>query len=298
MRHGSRQLLRSGAVRLGAAAICFVHSRLRPGLLHIRAEGCDGGELQNLPVNELCRELERFPIPTDVFLDASAVRVVSAHAREHWQSWLARRDPRLRSLHLLVGNRSVKWTAEFASHQARNRALVVHEHPAAFHAALTDLSPTLMAAIPGSTPGLQLLQITDALHVERSETPTSLRLSDGNCRIMGDVLNERTRLVRIVGRDRGLLTSELLDWFGSPEYPALGYRLLFDLRHVGLPRQELADVWTQWFAANRHRLDSVMLFSQLDAMHVVLSIARHLSRASRLISVVNDYRSFQRALAA
>lgn len=289
MHSASRQLLRSGAVRLEARAISFVHTRLRPGLLHISATGCDGGELEQLPVRELSRELERFPLATDVFLDASAVRGVSVSAREHWERWLAKRDPRLCSLHLLVNNRSVKWTAEVAAYRARSRVLVVHDRESSFAAALQRLAPA--AALP------RLLEDCP-LHVERLQTPTTLRLSDGRCQILGDVLNEQTRIVRIIGSDCGLLMSEVLDWFATPPNPRAGSRLFFDLTHAALPRQEVAEVWTQWLAANRHRLESVVLFSQLQSMRIVLNIARHLSYAPRLISVVGEYDSFHRAMAA
>lgn len=284
MQSGFRHLLASGAVKLQAQSVSFVNARVRPGLVHIRAQGADDGELGHLPVSELRQELERFPLATDVFVDASSVTGVSASAREHWEYWLAQRDHRLRALHLLSGNRQVQWTAEVAAHRAHSPVLFVHKHPASFAQAWSKMATS-------STPSDRLR----SLRVERVQTSTTLRLSDGRCRVLGDVLNARTRLVRIFGTDQGTLTTDLFDWLCSPAAPT-NLRVLFDLQHVHLPPADLAQLWTTWLSANRPRLSGVILFSPSRAMRLVLEIARHLSRVPDLVSVVDDYAAFREAM--
>lgn len=129
-----RETLLGGAVWLRAGNASFVVSRLRPGVLLVKAAGRDDGQFGSLVVNELAAELSRFPPELEIFVDARAVVHVASSAASTWTHWFERHRDRLRRIQMLTPSRQMQVTAAVAGHHSRTK-LVVHTQVENFESA-------------------------------------------------------------------------------------------------------------------------------------------------------------------
>ena len=102
-------------------------------------------------------------------------------------------------------------------------------------------------------------------------------------------------LVTITGDDTGQFGSTAFDEIAG-EFSRFGQplRLFFDATKAMGPASVVMKEWTAWFAANRPKLERVLVLVDPEAKltHLTVSIAQHLSRTGNLIGVTTDAASF------
>ena len=125
------------STRLESPGCSFLIERRAPHLVHVRIEGHDVGEFDDLPM----RCIEAFlPLGTRarLFIDARGTRGASMDVSNDWSAWLGRNRGRFAAIHMLAGSRYVHFTAEFVRRFSELEQLMhVHSDAAAFDAALS-----------------------------------------------------------------------------------------------------------------------------------------------------------------
>ena len=121
------------------------------------------------------------------------------------------------------------------------------------------------------------------------------RLAHERCTFEFARLRPGALLITITGDDTGQFGSAAFDEIAD-EFSRFGrpVRLFFDATKAAGPASVVMKDWTAWFAANRPRLDRVLVLVDPDAKltHLTVSIAQHLSRTGSLIRVTTDAASF------
>lgn len=112
--------------------------RPAPGVLIVRFEGRDTGELGRAPFLEMERDLARFA-KVELFIDAQRGKSASIDVSGEWAFWLRRHRERLVLVHMLTATRFVQLSADlvrkYADLEGRMR---IYADPKAFEAALAD----------------------------------------------------------------------------------------------------------------------------------------------------------------
>lgn len=285
-----RETLGLGVTRLSAGSICFVFRRVRPGVVAVLGAGADRGDLGEAPVEELERELARFPLPTDVFVDASRVELVGLPAQDVWTGWLRRGRPRLRRMHVLVGSRHVGLSISVARHHSGLMgALRPYRRREDFEAALAAAAGEGEVRVDPSHLDARPIRLA------RSEGLGVVRLEDGQCTAVLRRLVPRKLLVRIEGADRGALADAVFDELAAARREG-PLSLFFDLRDADVPSLAVSDLWTAWLSANQPALESVVLLADRGPLHVTVSIASFRSHTGSLVQVMRDPHRFERAV--
>lgn len=276
--------LTGGDFRLRAGPGCFVIRRARPGVVTVVARGVDHGQFGTAVVDELAAELRRFPIQSELFIDAGDVHQVDLQVREAWTAWLRDHRTRLRTVNMLAETPAMALVADIARHYS-GANLVVYRDRRAFEEALRA---------SGEVPRPPETSATRAT-IRRELTAEGTSLDDGSCRYTFrspccDVL-----VVRIVGNDRGTLASAVFDEIrtylaGPPLW------LFIDLRHAAMPAAPVSELWAGWFTANRQALASVRILGTTRAIRVTAGIVSWRSGTGALIQLGSDPASFDRAV--
>lgn len=287
-----RETLPSGAIRIRDEGVAFAFARMRPGVLAVVGAGIDHGSLGDAPVAEIDRELLRFPIPTEVFVDTAEVDVVDLGAQQVWTQWFRDRRGPVARAHILVRSRHLDLAVTIAQHYSGTAGTMrIYRDRFALERALER------AARGATLPGPSILTEPAARVVRRPAWP-DVMFDDGRCKISCRRHARRTLLVTIEGQDRGTLTSAVFDEIAAARAEMGGLRLFMDLRRAEIPVRAVWELWTAWFAANRASTDCVVLLADKRPLHVVVSIAQWLSHTGNLVRVVDDPAAFRRALEA
>jgi hypothetical protein len=127
----------------------------------------------------------------------------------------------------------------------------------------------------------------------------SVRLSAGSCNFSYQRLKPGVLLLSIIGDDRGQFGPATVDEtaaeFTRTTQPL---KLFVDTRRATGPTREVMETWTEWFAANRQRLDQVVILVSPESklLHLTVSIAQHLSRTGGLIRICGTPDEFLAAI--
>lgn len=127
----------------------------------------------------------------------------------------------------------------------------------------------------------------------------SVRLTSGKCTFDYRRLRPGVLLVAIAGDDRGQFGPATVDELAAElTRTPQPLRLFVDTRGATGPTREVMETWTEWFAANRARLEQVVVLipPESQLLHLTVSIAKHLSRTGGLIRICGDEQEFQAAI--
>ena len=81
--------------------------RLRPGVVYLAISGRDTGDTLDEVLGALNKELEAFPGPLEIFVDASKTTGVTPRVSESWTRWITAHQDRLSSIEVLTNSRLV-----------------------------------------------------------------------------------------------------------------------------------------------------------------------------------------------
>jgi hypothetical protein len=124
----------------------------------------------------------------------------------------------------------------------------------------------------------------------------AVELSAEGCVFRFERLKPGVVLITISGNDRGQFgpatVDEVAKEFGRTSSPLT---LFVDTRSALGPTREVMETWTEWFAANRTRLERVVILipPESQLLHLTVSIAQHLSRTGGLIRICASVSDFQ-----
>ena len=127
----------------------------------------------------------------------------------------------------------------------------------------------------------------------------SVRLRSGACSFDYERLQPGIVLMNIRGNDVGQFGPATVDEVSAEFARATQPLQLFvDTRGAIGPARQVMETWTEWFAANRARLERVVILVSPESqlLHLTVSIARHLSRTGGLIRICGDVEEFQNAI--
>jgi hypothetical protein len=123
-----------------------------------------------------------------------------------------------------------------------------------------------------------------------------VELSAEGCVFRYERLKPGVVLITIDGNDRGQFGPATVDEVAAEfsRTPSL-LTLFVDTRRALGPTREVMETWTEWFAANRARLERVVILIPPEStlLHLTVSIAQHLSRTGGLIRICGVVADFQ-----
>jgi dihydroxyacetone kinase DhaKLM complex PTS-EIIA-like component DhaM len=213
---------------------------------------------------------------------------VSNTARAVWTQWFEDQRDRLRRVHVLTASRYMHLAVSMSRHESRT-SIEVHADAAAFAAAMRSAAPAWKADADQAL-------AARAVPIRRVDGPGLVILDDGACsytfrRPARDVL-----LLALAGVDRGVLASEAFDETARARDEAGRLHVFVDLRAAQMPALLVSDLWSQWFAASRAALASVVVLAPASPVYVTASIAHLRSQTGALMRVVEDAARFEAAL--
>src|SRR5688572_13484205 len=109
----------------------------------------------------------------------------------------------------------------------------------------------------------------------------SVRLSAGACIFEFRRLKPGALLISITGDDRGQFGPATVDETAAEfNRTAQPLKLFIDTRAATGPTRDVMETWTEWLAANRARLEQVVILVAPESklLHLTVSIVQHLSR--------------------
>lgn len=287
----SCEILRDGSLRLVADDTAFVIRRLRPGILLVLASGRDQGQLGTAVATELSAELERFPIKTELFIQALEVDSVHPTARGVWTSWMTERRHQLRGIQILTQTPHMELIVNIAGHHSRV-PLRTYTEPNRFLTALREATANLCLPDPRES-----LRRTGAAEVRTERSALSSTMSDGDCTYEFRSFSSSVLLVSVVGDDAGILASAVFDELRARQGRFQPLHLFVNLCQAQQPPVALSDLWAEWFAANRQRLASVTILSTDRRVSLMTHVAAWRSRTGGLISHLSNPEAFSESLA-
>ncbi len=134
----------------------------------------------------------------------------------------------------------------------------------------------------------------------QQQTDGSVLLSAESCTFHFQRLRPGVLLITIKGLDRGQFgpapVDEVAAEFSRTTQPV---QVFVDTRQATGPSREVMETWTEWFAANRSRLERVVVLVSPESqlLHLTVSIVQHLSRTGGLIRICGELQEFRTALA-
>jgi hypothetical protein len=126
-----------------------------------------------------------------------------------------------------------------------------------------------------------------------------VRLTAGACTFLYERLRPGVLLITISGQDNGQFGPATVDEaaaeFGRFSGPV---RLFVDTRGATGPTRQVMETWTEWFAANRARLERVVILVPPESklLHLTVSIVQHISRTGGLIRICGETAEFEAAI--
>lgn len=116
-----------------------VFERPVPGVVVMRIEGWDAGELGDAPMRELAKDVEKGG-PLELFIDARAVKGATLEVSGEWAQWLAKHRASFKRISMLTGTRFIQLTANFVRRFAELGDIMrISTDPVAFDAELAQL---------------------------------------------------------------------------------------------------------------------------------------------------------------
>lgn len=117
-----REIGRDGSVVLRDERCSFTF-RATPGVLEIRIEGVDKGQLGSAPLDEIARALVR-DRPLELFVDATGASMPAVEVSRAWTRFFSVNQKDLTRVSVLVGSKSVELTVSIAQHLSQTGKLI------------------------------------------------------------------------------------------------------------------------------------------------------------------------------
>jgi hypothetical protein len=117
-----REVEPDGSVVLKDARCSFTFRR-HPGVMEIRIEGIDNGQLGAAPLDEIAIALLR-EHPLELFVDATRASMPAVSVSREWTRFFSANRARLKRVSVLVGSRSVELTVAIAQHLSQTGRLI------------------------------------------------------------------------------------------------------------------------------------------------------------------------------
>lgn len=120
-----------------------VHFRLtieRParGVVVVHLAGWDSGELGDVPMRELAKDLAENQL-VELFIDAHDVKGASLEVSAEWSQWLATHRSQFKHVTMLTGSPFIQLTANFVRRYADlGEIMKIYTDPAAFNVELAE----------------------------------------------------------------------------------------------------------------------------------------------------------------
>lgn len=303
-----RQTLSDGSVQISSEGCAFVYTRLRAGAVLITIAGDDDGSLGSSPFDELTAEIARFG-PVHLFVDARHVTGVAVAVTEQWASWFRANRAGIKRVRVLVTSKLLHITASMVHLFSRTGDLMridgavgPFERELAREApgfAWPPLSSRWKGAVarpsPAERPRAETASWTP---VQREITNDgSVRLWSSSCSFVYTTLRPGVMLVTISGDDGGELGPAPLAELDA-EIARFGPLDLFvDATAATGAETAVSEQWTSWFRDNRARLARVSILAPSKLMHLIVSVAKLLSRTGEMIRIYTTAEPFEQAIA-
>ena len=102
---------------------CTFTFRSSPGVLDIRIDGIDRGQLGTAPLDEIARALVR-DRPLELFVDATRASMPTVDVSRDWTRFFSLNQKDLKRVSVLVSSRSVELTIAIAQHLSQTGKLI------------------------------------------------------------------------------------------------------------------------------------------------------------------------------
>lgn len=102
---------------------CTFTFRSSPGVLDIRIEGVDRGQLGSAPLDEIARALVR-DRPLELFVDATRASMPTVEVSRDWTRFFSLNQKDLQRVSVLVSSKSVELTIAIAQHLSQTGKLI------------------------------------------------------------------------------------------------------------------------------------------------------------------------------
>jgi hypothetical protein len=102
---------------------CTFTFRSSPGVLDIRIEGVDRGQLGSAPLDEIARALVR-DRPLELFVDATRASMPTVDVSRDWTRFFSLNQKDLKRVSVLVSSKSVELTIAIAQHLSQTGKLI------------------------------------------------------------------------------------------------------------------------------------------------------------------------------
>ncbi|AKI98391.1 hypothetical protein ATI61_12172 [Archangium gephyra] len=136
-----RETLEDGSVRLSGGRCSYTYRRLRPGVVFIRIQGDDKGELGEAPRDELREDLSRYA-PIELFFEMDESTGANLPVQEAWTAWFSGNRPALKNVSVLTRSKFMHVGAEVVKLFSRTGELIrVYLDPEPFLEALQRAAP-------------------------------------------------------------------------------------------------------------------------------------------------------------
>lgn len=125
----------------------------------------------------------------------------------------------------------------------------------------------------------------------------SISLQSPGCTFVYQRLRPGVLLVTITGDDKGEFGMAPLQELDAEIARGGPLALFVDTRAARGAATSVTEDWTAWFAANQKNLRSVTILATSKFVHLIVSIAKHLSRTGEMIRIYTEDAPFTEALA-
>jgi hypothetical protein len=125
----------------------------------------------------------------------------------------------------------------------------------------------------------------------------TISLYSAGCTFVYQRLRAGVLLVTISGDDKGEFGMAPLQEVDAEIARGGPLALFVDTRAARGAATSVTEDWTAWFAANQKNLRAVTILATSKFVHLIVSIAKHLSRTGEMIRIHTDEATFDEALA-
>lgn len=135
------------------------------------------------------------------------------------------------------------------------------------------------------------------MHQREIQTDGTIALRGTRCAFVYRRVRPGVLLVTITGDDEGELGMAPLHEIDAEIARHAPLSLYVDTRAARGAATRVSEDWTAWFTTNRKNLRSVGILATSKLVHLIVSIAKHLSRTGEMIRIYTEAAPFEAALA-
>jgi hypothetical protein len=124
----------------------------------------------------------------------------------------------------------------------------------------------------------------------------SICLRSAGCSFVYRRLRPGAVLVTITGDDKGEFGLAPLHELDAEITRSAPLSLYVDTRAARGAATSVSEDWTAWFASNQKNLRAVSILATSKLVHLIVSIAKHLSRTGEMIRIFTEEAAFEAAV--